>query len=98
MRVFEYEYDVTDYLGTENIITVQVSTGWWSGRVSMGFYGYKKPAFCGEIEIEYADGTDEIIASDENFESAVCGPVMFADLWDGEYYDATKKRLEKQNL
>lgn len=98
MRVFEYEYDVTDYLGTENILTVQVSTGWWSGRVSMGFYGYKKTAFCGEIEIEYADGTGEIIASDENFESAVCGPVMFADLWDGEYYDATKKNASESTI
>lgn len=90
-RVFEYEYDVTTYIEKNNIFVAQVSLGWWSDRISFGFYGYKKPAFCGEIEIEYCDGTSEIIATDENFESTVCGPVMFAGIWDGEYYDASKK-------
>ncbi len=91
LRVFEYEYDITDSIRKENTFISRVGVGWWSGRISFGFYGYKKPAFCCEIELEYADGTSEIIASDEDFETAFCGPVMYADLWEGEYYDATKK-------
>ena len=72
----------------KNCFTAQVSKGWWSGRISNGFYGYKVPAFCGEIEIEYEDGTTEIHATDETWDASICGPVMIADIWDGEYFDA----------
>ncbi|MBO7176540.1 MAG: family 78 glycoside hydrolase catalytic domain, partial [Clostridia bacterium] len=87
-RVFQFTYDITDMLREENCFTAQVSNGWWSGRISFGFYGFKVPAFCGEIEVEYEDGTTDLIASDESWDAAVCGPVMTADIWDGEYYDA----------
>ena len=87
-RVFRFTYDITDMIKEENCFTAQVSNGWWSGRISFGFYGFKLPAFCGEIEIEYEDGTVDLIASDESWDAAVCGPVMTADIWDGEYYDA----------
>ena len=96
VRVFEFEYDVTHMIKRENLFTAAVANGWWAGRISGGFYGYGKPAFCGEIELEYEDGTAELIASDESFLSCVQGPVMYADIWDGEYYDATKK-LDAQN-
>ncbi len=87
-RVFEFTYDITSLLREENCFTAQVSPGWWAGRISFGFYGFKVPAFCGEIEVEYEDGTTELIASGEDWDSAICGPVMTADIWDGEYYDA----------
>lgn len=87
-RVFRFTYDITDMLREENCFVAQVSNGWWSGRISFGFYGFKLPAFCGEIEIEYEDGTTELFASDESWDAAICGPVMTADIWDGEYYDA----------
>ena len=90
LRVFEFEYDITAMVREENVLTASVSNGWWSGRISYGFYGYKSPAFCAEIELEYEDGECEVIASDESFDSCVQGPVMFADIWDGEYYDATR--------
>lgn len=88
-RVFEYEYDVTSLCGERNRLVAEVSPGWWTGRISFGYYGFKPTAFAGEIEIEYADGENEIIASGEDWKASVCGPVMFADIWDGEYYDAT---------
>ncbi len=88
-RVFEYEYDITPLCGENNRLTAEVSPGWWTGRISFGFYGYKPTAFAGEIEIEYADGESDLIASGEDWKAAICGPVMFADIWDGEYYDAT---------
>ena len=88
-RVFEYEYDITSLCKDKNRIVAEVSRGWWAGRISFGFYGFKPMAFAGEIEIEYTDGENEIIASGEDWKAAICGPVMFADIWDGEYYDAT---------
>ncbi len=88
-RVFEFEYDITSLVAEENVFVAEVSPGWWTGRISFGFYGFKPMAFCGEIEIEYADGTHEVHSSGEDWKTAVCGPVLRADIWDGEYYDAT---------
>lgn len=88
-RVFEYEYDITELCRENNRIVAEVSPGWWTGRISFGFYGFKPMAFAGEIEIEYADGENDIIATGEDWKASICGPVMFADIWDGEYYDAT---------
>ena len=92
-RVFEYEYDILPSLKKKGVNTfgARVSTGWWSGRISIGYYGYKKTALCAEIEITYKDGTSEIIATDKSWNTAICGPVLYADIWDGEYFDATIK-------
>lgn len=92
-RVFEYQYDILPYLKKkgENTFAARVSSGWWSGRISVGYYGYKKTAICAEIEITYKDGTIEIIATDESWNTAVAGPVLYADIWNGEYFDATIK-------
>ncbi|MBQ6826319.1 MAG: family 78 glycoside hydrolase catalytic domain [Clostridia bacterium] len=88
-RVYEIEYDITDICQNANLFVAEVSTGWWSGRISFGYYGFKNCAFCGEFEITYKDGETQIIATDDSWETAICGPVMRADFYDGEYYDAT---------
>jgi len=88
-RVFEYEYNVTSMCQEQNSLVAVVTPGWWSGRISFGFYGFKDLAFAAEIEISYDNGETQIISSDESWKTAVLGPVMFADIWDGEYYDAT---------
>ncbi len=85
-RVFEYEYDITASVRESNTLLCEVSAGWWSGRISFGIYGFLPSAFCGEIEIEYEDGTAEIIA--DGWKTAIGGRVRRADIWDGEYYDA----------
>jgi alpha-L-rhamnosidase len=90
VRVFEFEYDVTALIGKKNVFTAAVSNGWWSGRISYGFYGYKSPALCAEIELEYEDGETEYIYTDENWLCAP-SPLVDNDLQYGERYDA---RLE----
>ena len=85
-RVFEYEYDLTDMAGESNTLVAEVSSGWWSGRISFGIYGFKPCAFCGEIEIEYRDGGSELIY--DGWKTAIGGRVRHADIWDGEYYDS----------
>ena len=89
-RVFECEYDILPYIKKkgENFISARVSGGWWAGRISFGFYGFKSPALSTEIELTYKDGSTEIIATDESWQTTVAGPVMTADIWDGEYFDA----------
>lgn len=89
-RVFEFEYDITQYLKKDgkNIFSARVSSGWWSGRISRGFYGYKPTALCAEIEITYRNGKKELIPSGEDWLATVAGPVLSADIYDGEYFDA----------
>ena len=94
-RVFAFEYDITDMIiHGVNSFTAEVSCGWYSCRISFGAYGYLPPAFCCEIKLEYESGETELIHTDSTWETAVKGPVMTADIWDGEYFDARVKRDE----
>lgn len=83
-------YDVTSYLknGVENKIGVMVGTGWWSGRVSQGTYGYLPPAFIGELHILYSDGTKERIVTDETWDYIKDTSVISADIYNGEVFNA----------
>lgn len=87
-RAFEFEYDITHLIKNDNVFVASISRGWWTGRISFGFYGYRKTAFCGEIEIEYKNGDTQLISTDESWQTTSGGPVRFAGIWDGEYYDA----------
>ena len=89
-RVFEFEYDVTSLCKKENLLTAAVSCGWWSGRISMGEYGWREPAFAACITCLDAAGNElAAFVSDESWKTVVGGRVRYADIWDGEYYDAT---------
>ncbi|MBR7098001.1 MAG: family 78 glycoside hydrolase catalytic domain [Clostridia bacterium] len=87
-RVFSDSYDVTLMLQKSNLLVAEVSAGWWAGRISYGFYDFPPCAFCGELVVEFLDGGTEVVATDESWCSTVCGPILRADIWDGEYYDA----------
>ena len=88
-RVFEIEYDIKQYLKKgENVFSARVAPGWWSGRISFGWYGFKPCALCAEIELVQKDGTVITVATDESWQTTVGGPVRTADIWDGELFDA----------
>ena len=86
-RVHAYTYDVTSYLRHQNKLVAVVSPGWWSGRISFGVFGLEPPAFAAILTLTYADGTTEWITTEEGWESCVAGPILSADLYDGEYVD-----------
>lgn len=94
-RVFEHEYDITSLLKKENTIIAVVSEGWWRGRISYGVYGKKPRAFCGEIELEYKNGSIETVSSDTNWRACHGGRIRTASIWDGEYFDATYSDITK---
>jgi len=89
-------FDVTGLLHEgANAIGAMLGEGWFRGR--MGFGG-AKPAIYGDrialiaqLEVEYADGTTECLATDETW-CASRGPILANDIYDGEEYDA---RLEQ---
>lgn len=93
-KVLQYQvYDATKFLRLgKNVISVMLGDGWWCGRVgSIGNacqYG-DTTAFLLEGQIEYEDGSIEFVLSDEAVSST--GPLLAADLFVGEKYDA---RLE----
>ena len=97
-RVLSFNYDISSYLALgDNNIVVKVSRGWYAGRISFGYYGYKKRAMLAAIDIEYTDGSYEHILTDSDWDCALMGPVLFADIWDGEYYDARITNSDKNN-
>ena len=97
---YSFTYDVTALLNrgasAENTLAAEVSAGWWRDKIvtpakHAGFLG-KKSAFRGELEIVYADGRREVVATDtENWRCGIAGAVTHAAIFDGEEFDARVK-------
>jgi alpha-L-rhamnosidase len=84
-------YDVTEYLqpGT-NVLGFEIADGWWRGN--LGFQGKRntygdRTAVIGQLEITDADGSALVIGTDSTW-LAGRSPVLAADLYVGETYDA----------
>ncbi len=89
-------YDVTDMLRSgENQIKAMTGPGWFKGELAWedrkGIYG-KTSAVLLQMHIDYADGTSEIIVTDEGFKTCA-GPVLFSEIYHGETYDASLEDL-----
>lgn len=84
-------YDITDLLQKgDNVIGAVLADGWWAGR--LGHYGIPVQygdhlALLLQIQIQYEDGTEDIIGTDGTFRSDF-GERVYADLYIGEKYDA----------
>ena len=93
---FQYQtYDVTGQLKSgANCLGAMLGDGWFRGRSGWekrrNLYG-KKLGLLAQLVILYTDGTEEVVASDENWKVAT-GAIVWSDIYDGEEYDA---RLEK---
>jgi len=93
-------YDITSLLQEgSNAWGVVLGDGWWRGATGgadlKNNFGYKL-AFLGQIVINYEDGSQEIISSDESFKASN-GPLLKSDMKSGEIYDATLE-LKNWNL
>ncbi|WP_093769563.1 alpha-L-rhamnosidase [Streptomyces sp. F-7] len=93
-RVQYQTHDVTELVrsGGGNALGVYLAPGWYAGNVGMfGPHQYgRHPALLAQLEVDYADGTTQRVTSDTGW-SASTGPVVTADLLDGEKYDARKE-------
>ena len=92
-RVRYQAYDVTSLLKPgNNALGALLANGWFSGHIGNGanaFFG-KVPAFAAQLEVTYADGHTETIATDDSWKS-LRSPILSSDFMLGEDYDA---RLE----
>lgn len=93
-------YDVSELLleGQENGIAVMLGTGWWCGRNGFGTYDYHRPAFIGKLLLTYADGSSEILTTDETWEYVKDTRVQSADFFNGEEVDYSKPDTAELSL
>ena len=96
-RVLYYTYDITDLLKEENCILFAVASGWWNGRISYGTYANNDIALAAYIQLEYEDESVERIVTDRTWQSKIGGPVISADIWDGETYNANIDSYSKMS-
>jgi hypothetical protein len=88
-----YEPDTLLVKG-ENVIGVMLGNGFYNAignRYRKLWITFGPPTLLLELQVEYADGSREIIRSDESWKYAL-SPVTFNDIYGGEDYDA---RLEQ---
>ena len=91
------EFDVTSLLAEpgEYVWAAELADGWWAGRVAVQGQSAQwgdRLQLLGELEVEYADGTREVVGTDGEFVSAASSCV-YADIQIGEKRDL---RLEQE--
>lgn len=92
-------YDVAALLGGSNTLAITVGKGWHRSRMSESREEInKKPcAVIAGIKIDHADGTSEVIRTDESWQACKTDTV-FNDIWDGETCDAAVAAFENYKL
>jgi alpha-L-rhamnosidase len=93
-RIQYQAYDVTGQLKNgANAIGAVLGDGWYSGFVGFARrrdnYG-NTPALRAQLDIQFADGSHQIIGSDTSWQGA-SGPIVYSDMLMGEFYDARKE-------
>lgn len=104
MRAYYRAYDLTSQIKAgANALGAWVADGWYSGYLGFGLltgigterigrYSYgKTPAFLAQLEIEYRDGSTQIISTDKSWKVTGEGPIQEADFLMGEFYDAQRE-------
>jgi alpha-L-rhamnosidase len=90
-RLIYQTYDVTRLLRAGcNELALVVADGWYRGRIggegNLDVYG-ARTAVLAQLEVTCEDGSRHLLGTDDTW-SAGTGPVLGADLYDGESYDA----------
>lgn len=92
-RVLSYAYDVTGLLRRgENVIGAELGRGWYGLTDPNEWYfhaaaWHAEPALKGQLEVTYADGTRETIATGGDWRT-LSGPTLNDSVHRGERYDA----------
>ena len=93
-RIQYQTYDVgTQLQQGENAIGIILGSGWYSGHVgfsreSINYHHYgSTPSLLLQLQIEYCDGSRQVIVSDESW-LGTTGPIVYSDFLAGETYDA----------
>jgi alpha-L-rhamnosidase len=89
-------YDVTAMLRPgANAIGAMITDGWYGsfhGLAGRFAFGPPPLRLLAQLEIVYADGTREIIATDERWRLSEDAPVVKSEIYYGEDYDARREQ------
>lgn len=93
-QVLYQVYDVTKQIKQgDNAVAAYLAPGWYSTPLKWfrqgNNYGNTQPALRAQLLLEYADGSVDWIATDENWKADL-SPILQAELYDGETLDARK--------
>lgn len=86
-------YDVRSYLNQgENVIGVVLGNGWYNEQSKAVWYFHEapwraRPKLLLNLYIEYEDGDQLLVTSDTTWNVSE-GPIIFNNIYSGEYYDA----------
>ena len=91
-RIQYQTYDVTDLLAEENTMELRLADGWFRGSVAA--YGVTnvfgtQTSVLAQLEITFSDGRVRKVRTGDSWQWSNDGPIRFADLKDGEVYNAT---------
>ncbi len=89
-------HDVTALVADTTEVRLLVGSGWYRGR--LGFHGNRDlygsdPGAFAQLELEYADGRTEVVATDALWEVGASG-ITADDLYDGQTIDARRHEPE----
>lgn len=85
-------YDVTELLTGDDTLCAVVAGGWAVGSfvfTRKNRVTADRQALLLELRLTYADGTEEVIGTDDSWEVTEESGYRMADLYDGETFDAT---------
>ncbi len=90
-------YDVTSLVKQgRNAVGVLLGNGWYNHQSTAVWYFDRapwrnRPVFCMDLRIEYDDGSEETLSTDNSWKTSL-SPVVFNSIYTAEHYDA---RLEQ---
>jgi alpha-L-rhamnosidase len=93
-RIHYQTFDITSAVEESNSLELRLADGWYRG--SVGAQGVthlfgERTAIIAQLELGYDDGRVEVIGTDGSSEWSNDGPLRFADLQDGEVFDARRR-------
>jgi alpha-L-rhamnosidase len=96
-RIQYQTYDVTPLVHEgANAFGAILGNGWYCGHWQMWkdklqtIYG-SQPFLKAQLEIEYADGSRQVVGSDGSWRGTTDGPLRSSGIYEGETYDARKE-------
>ncbi len=90
-RVMYLSYDIKNLIRRgDNVIGAILGNGFYNAPIGWT-ESYGTPRFLGQVFIQYDDGTEDIIVSDQTWRISK-SPILMDLIYDGEHYDA---RLEQ---
>jgi len=105
-EVLYVTHDITKQLKKgKNTLGVMLGNGWWNALPLRLFGRFNirnvqqtgRPCLKAELHIQYADGTKELVYTDESWETAP-GPVIRNSVYLGETYDARKEKAFESSV